>query len=251
MTILNNQPARSGNMIDSEGNLKNIVDILAAKSSAAPTTYNEETAQDILNRSTPLSGNMIGSDGTVYNLVDLLEGIGGGGGSSSLASLTDVNLQNLSNGQIITYNESTQKWTNSDLSTYKGFNPDWTTDTTFQDFLDSVYEDEEALPGNVYLGQLECSGLPTGLNNAEAVVEILPSDDQSVPKVLHITVTSGNLSPYRWEYTYWLVGGEYPGVGWVSFGGSGLPEYPEQDGMYTLVVTISSGIPLLTWGTLD
>ncbi len=78
MTILDNQPARSGNMIDSEANLENVVDILSANTSATPVSYNREAAQNILNRSTPVSGNMVGSDGTVYNIVDLLNGIASG-----------------------------------------------------------------------------------------------------------------------------------------------------------------------------
>lgn len=40
----------------------------------------------------------------------------GGGGSSTLAGLTDVDLNNLSNGQIIKYNSTTQKWENANES---------------------------------------------------------------------------------------------------------------------------------------
>lgn len=73
---LNNQPARSGNMVDSQAQTLNIVDILVSISGATPITYNGETAQNILNRSTPISGNMVASDGKVYNVVDVLMGIG-------------------------------------------------------------------------------------------------------------------------------------------------------------------------------
>ena len=40
----------------------------------------------------------------------------GGGGSSSIATLTDVALNNLANGQILKYNSSTSKWENSNES---------------------------------------------------------------------------------------------------------------------------------------
>lgn len=40
----------------------------------------------------------------------------GGGGSSTLAGLSDVDLDNLTNGQILKYNTTTQKWENADES---------------------------------------------------------------------------------------------------------------------------------------
>lgn len=41
---------------------------------------------------------------------------GGGGGSSTLAGLTDVDLSSLTNGQILKYNSTSQKWENADES---------------------------------------------------------------------------------------------------------------------------------------
>lgn len=159
MTILDNQPARSGNMVNSEAEVENIVDILSANTSATPVTYNTEAAQNILNRSTPLSGNMVGSDGTVYNIVDLLTDIAsgsdvlkykgsvatyedlpndaergdvynvladgknyawtgtewddfGGAVTVALAACTDVQLTNLSEGDSLVWDNTTQKWVN-------------------------------------------------------------------------------------------------------------------------------------------
>ncbi|MBP5594010.1 MAG: hypothetical protein J6Y02_01420 [Pseudobutyrivibrio sp.] len=40
----------------------------------------------------------------------------GGGGSSTFAGLTDVNLTNLQNGQIVKYDSTSQKWVNADES---------------------------------------------------------------------------------------------------------------------------------------
>lgn len=79
-----NQTPRTGNMVNSEAEVENVVDILSQISTATPIPYNEEAAQNILNRTTPVTGNMVGSDGKVYNIVDLLKGMGGGGGSDVL-----------------------------------------------------------------------------------------------------------------------------------------------------------------------
>lgn len=74
MPILNNQPARSGNVVGTEG-VFNLVDLLVALSDATPVTYDEDTAADILNRTTPMSGNMVASDGKVYNVIDILQNL--------------------------------------------------------------------------------------------------------------------------------------------------------------------------------
>lgn len=41
---------------------------------------------------------------------------GGGGGASAVSDLTDVNLTNLANGQILKYNSTSQKWENANES---------------------------------------------------------------------------------------------------------------------------------------
>ena len=64
-------------------------------------------------------------------------------------------------------------------TTYKEFKPSWTTDSTTSAFLEDVYADSDAVVGMAYLGSLECTDLPTGLSNVEAVVEILPSATSS------------------------------------------------------------------------
>ena len=74
MSILNNQPARSGNIVGTEG-VFNLVDLLVALSGATPVTYDEDAAADILNRTTPMSGNMVASDGKVYNVIDILQNL--------------------------------------------------------------------------------------------------------------------------------------------------------------------------------
>lgn len=73
---LNNQLARSGEVVASDAKVYNLVDLLIALNNLEPVDYDEDTAQDILNRSTPISGNMVASDGKVYNVVDVLKSLG-------------------------------------------------------------------------------------------------------------------------------------------------------------------------------
>lgn len=46
---------------------------------------------------------------------------GGGGGSSTLSGLSDVNFTSLANGQIMEYNNNTGKWVNTNKTTYSDF----------------------------------------------------------------------------------------------------------------------------------
>ena len=102
------------------------------------------------------------------------------------------------------------------VSTYQEFDNSWTTNSTFAAFLTDVYNDINAVPGMAYLGGLTCSGLPTGLNNVEAVVEIIAGSAND-SKVIHVVITSGTTSPYRWEYTYWYLNNSFHNSGWISF----------------------------------
>lgn len=107
------------------------------------------------------------------------------------------------------------------ITTNYSFDNSWTTDSTISDFLDDVYADVKAIPGMTYIGELTCSDLPTGtdgtrLHNAEAVVEVMPSAT-AAEKALHVVITSGNLDPYRWELTYWVIGNTPHNSGWIAF----------------------------------
>ena len=102
-----------------------------------------------------------------------------------------------------------------EISTYKTFPNDWTTNGTIAQFCASVNADANAVAGLVYLGELTCSDLPFN-GNADAQVEIIDGTGTS-GKVIHIVITSGNVAPYRWEYTYWNDGTNTSG--WITFGG--------------------------------
>lgn len=99
------------------------------------------------------------------------------------------------------------------IETHQDFPADWTTDGTFAEFLTDIFNDESAVPGMSYLGTLRCSaGLPESFNNVEAVIEVQQGPNS---KTLHVTITSGNVAPYRWEYTSWNSG--HSNSGWISF----------------------------------
>ena len=98
--------------------------------------------------------------------------------------------------------------------TYQTFPAGWTTDSTTAAFCAAVNSDATAVAGCAYLGELYCSDLPASIVNAEAVVEVVDGTGTS-GKTIHIVITSGNVSPYRWEYTYWDDGSHVSG--WIAF----------------------------------
>ena len=74
------------------------------------------------------------------------------------------------------------------------FNSTWPTNTTLAAFCAAIVADSSVLVGNSYLGELRCSGLPTGMVNGEVKVDV---EGESNSKILVLTVTSTNLSPYH------------------------------------------------------
>lgn len=107
------------------------------------------------------------------------------------------------------------------IRTYQTFNSGWPTNTTFTDLLNAIRDDSSAVEGMAYLGEVNCSGLPFS-GNAELVIEIMSGSNSN--KVIHTILTSGNVAPYKWEYTYWNGGSSTSG--WIGF----QPELPTQSG---------------------
>lgn len=79
-------------------------------------TIVDENGQALPNRTyLEFTGGVQVTDDALNNktVVDIT---GGGGGSSTLAGLTDVNLQTPADGQVLTYDNASQKWINANPS---------------------------------------------------------------------------------------------------------------------------------------
>lgn len=101
------------------------------------------------------------------------------------------------------------------IATNQEFPSSWGTSSSYttKQFCDSVNADSTAVEGMSYLGEVLWSDLPFN-GNAEVVVQIMKGTGTS-GKVIHLSLTSGNVSPYRWEYTYWNDGSNISG--WKAF----------------------------------
>lgn len=102
------------------------------------------------------------------------------------------------------------------IKTYQPFPSSWSSAVsgTTSNFCSIVNADSSTIEGMAYLGEVRWSDLPSSLVNAEVVVEIMSGSGTS-GKVIHLTLTSGNRNPYRWEYTYWNNGSNVSG--WIGF----------------------------------
>lgn len=100
------------------------------------------------------------------------------------------------------------------VRTYQVFNDSWNLSGTTLAFCQSIEEDDTAPEGTAYLGTLSCSDLPNGMVQAEATVEIISSGANG--KCIDITLTSLEVSPYRWTYSYGRVNGSVVTVGWTG-----------------------------------
>lgn len=88
----------------------------------------------------------------------------------------------------------------TDLAPYRQFKVGWHTNTTLLQFCQDVAGDSDVIVGDLYLGQLSCSGLPTGMSNGEVAVQV----NQGLSgKLLLLTITSTNLAPYHWEQSFY------------------------------------------------
>ena len=99
------------------------------------------------------------------------------------------------------------------VKTYQPFPAGWTVNGTVDEFCVDVNADTSAIGGMAYLGDVIFSDLPFN-GNADAVVEIIRGTSVG-GKVIHIIITSGDRTPYRWEYTWWNNG--LSTSGWKSW----------------------------------
>lgn len=101
------------------------------------------------------------------------------------------------------------------IATNQDFPSSWSSYTsgTTKAFCDVVNADATAVEGMSYLGEVTFSDLPFN-GNGEIVVQIINGTGTS-NKVIHLILTSGNVAPYRWEYTYWNNGSNVSG--WIAY----------------------------------
>lgn len=98
---------------------------------------------------------------------------------------------------------------NVELSTYLPFPVAWDVGNTTKDFCDDVNADVTAVEGMAYLGEVTFTDMPNNIGNAECVVEIMMQNPST--KTIKLTLSSGNVSPYVWVYTYWNNGSNVSG----------------------------------------
>ena len=94
--------------------------------------------------------------------------------------------------------------------TFKEFKSSWPTSTTLEAFCAAMMSDTDVKVGNAYLGGLSCSGLPAGMGQGDVVIDVIGTNNN---KVIRLTLTSTDVSPYHWEGCYWQ--GSFRG--WKSF----------------------------------
>lgn len=99
---------------------------------------------------------------------------------------------------------------NLELSTYLTYPNTWTTTGTTKAFCDDIAADTTATVGKAYLGEVTLSDLPASMANGEVVVEIMKGTT-ALDKVIVLSLKSGNVSPYAWQYVYWNNGSNVSG----------------------------------------
>ena len=115
---------------------------------------------------------------------------------------------------------------NLELSTYLTYPAGWTTNSTTKAFCDDIAADTTAVKGKAYLGEVTLSDLPAGIINSEIVVEIMDGTT-AANKVILLTLTSGNVAPYQWQYTYWNNGSSLSG--WIETGEQKQADWNQTD----------------------
>ena len=139
---------------------------------------------------------------------------------------------------------------NLELSTYLPLPNGWTTTGTTKALCDDIAADTTATKGKAYLGEVTCSDLPASMVNGEVVVEIMDGTT-AANKVIVLTLTSGNTSPYMWRYTYWNGGSNVSGwVSWATAAQGAKADTAVQPGDLATVATTGSYTDLTNTPTI-
>lgn len=101
------------------------------------------------------------------------------------------------------------------ITSFAVYPASWPTTGTTKAFCDAIAADDTAVEGMTYLGEVTLTDMPNGIANSEIQVEIM-SGSSAYNKIILLTLTSGNVAPYRWQYTYWNAGTNVSG--WINIG---------------------------------
>mgnify|MGYP007038178831 CR=1 FL=1 len=89
----------------------------------------------------------------------------------------------------------------------KEFDPLWTTSGSIKDFCSDIIRDPKVKVGDIYLGEIECSGLPDNIRRGDLRVEVVKGLSE---KLLLLSITSASSFPncyycsyYVWNITPW------------------------------------------------
>ena len=157
------------------------------------------------------SGDILDANATAKLIDDKINNLIGGASASSdtLKEISDAiptKVSDLTNdvGYITENNGQLQvNTTNISIISNQPFPSGWPTanDKTFNDLIEAVDNDTDAVKGKVYLSTVHYSDLPDSLADAELKVEIM--DSTGSHKIAVLTLTSANQSPYNWHTTIW------------------------------------------------
>ena len=175
--------------------------------------------------------------------LEYIEGLIGGGGGSSGGKVDDV----LINGESVledkiadiklkTINGSQITGEgNVAITTYQPFSQSWPTTESTTAFCQAIKNDPAATVGMAYLGGARFTDLPF-YGNGDIEVKIMQGPNAST-KAIHLTCTSGDVAPYRWECTYW--GTLFSG--WKTIGSTEVSANPETTGEEADLVALQIG----------
>ena len=126
------------------------------------TSYKEVTQQEYDNL--PASKT---SDGVAYFIKDA----SGGGGASALADLDDVSISSQTNGQVLKYNSTSQKWENANESSGSGHNYS-TTEQVVGTWIDGKTIYEKIIDNGIDMEISNSSWQTTGItiNNGKMII---------------------------------------------------------------------------------
>ena len=158
------------------------------------------------------SGDILDANATAKLIDDKINNLIGGASASSdtLKEISDAiptKVSDLTNdvGYITENNGQLQvNTTNISIISNQPFPSGWPTanDKTFNDLIEAIDNDTDAVKGKVYLSTVHYSDLPDSLADAELKVEIM--DSTGSHKIAVLTLTSANQSPYNWHTTMWM-----------------------------------------------